>query len=138
MNHHMKLKAAALAVGLLVVAMPALAQDCGAEVLDQQTMNACARQDWEEADARLNEVWRQVMARIKVVDATESDGKVPISQLLREAQRAWIEFRDKACLAESAPMRGGSAEPLLFWGCMAAMTRDRTDQLEAFGEMFEY
>ena len=134
---HLKIAGAGLVFAAVLAAAPVRAQtlDCSAPQ-DQQSMNACARIDWEQADARLNAVWRDVMGRLKAVDATAGEGEVPVSKLLRDAQRAWIEFRDTACLAESAPMRGGSAERLLFWGCMARMTRQRTQELIDFGDMF--
>ncbi len=134
---HLKIAGAGLAFAAILAAVPVRAQtpDCTAPQ-DQQSMNACARIDWEQADARLNAVWRDVMGRLKAVDATAGEGEVPVSKLLRDAQRAWIEFRDTACLAESAPMRGGSAERLLFWGCMARMTRQRTQELIDFGDLF--
>ena len=49
---------------------------------------------------------------------------------LREAQRAWITFRDKGCEAEGYAMKGGSAEPMVVLGCMRAVTLDRARQLE--------
>ena len=39
------------------------------------------------------------------------------------AQRAWITLRDEHCTVMAFHMRGGSAEPMLYNGCRAAMTR---------------
>ena len=58
---------------------------------------------------------------------------------LKEAQRAWITFRDKACAAEGYAMKGGSAEPLLVYGCMARVTEERASHLwamvQAYGDL---
>ena len=55
---------------------------------------------------------------------------------LKEAQRAWISFRDKACEVEGYAMKGGSAEPLLVYGCMRQLTEDRTGQLTGFVDSY--
>jgi uncharacterized protein YecT (DUF1311 family) len=50
---------------------------------------------------------------------------------LREAQRAWIVFRDAHCTVEGYDQaRGGSMEPMVYHGCRARLTRERTRQLE--------
>jgi uncharacterized protein YecT (DUF1311 family) len=49
---------------------------------------------------------------------------------LKDAQRAWITFRDKACEAEGYAMKGGSAEPLLVYGCMRLLTEERVGHLQ--------
>jgi uncharacterized protein YecT (DUF1311 family) len=56
---------------------------------------------------------------------------------LREAQRAWITFRDKACEAEGFAMRGGSAEPLLVYGCMRQLTEERTGHLTVMVQAYD-
>jgi uncharacterized protein YecT (DUF1311 family) len=48
---------------------------------------------------------------------------------LREAQRAWVSFRDAQCRLESFEARGGSMQPMLDSGCRAAVTRARTAEL---------
>lgn len=126
-----------LALLLLVVHPAALmAQDCASEALDQQSMNACAWQDWQQADKALNDAYRLAREAARMADADLAPGEVPAADMLRDAQRAWISFRDKACAAEATQMRGGSAEALLLYGCMARLTRQRTDDLRAFAETY--
>ena len=48
---------------------------------------------------------------------------------LREAQRAWVAFRDANCRLESFEARGGSMQPMLDAGCRATLTRARTAEL---------
>jgi uncharacterized protein YecT (DUF1311 family) len=48
---------------------------------------------------------------------------------LREAQRAWVAFRDAHCRLESYEARGGSMQPMLDAGCRATLTRARTAEL---------
>ena len=60
------------------------------------------------------------------------------AEKLREAQRAWIPFRDAACAVEGWPMRGGSAEPLLVYGCLTKLTEQRISDLEGLLEYQNY
>ena len=129
-----------IAILLCLAAPPATAQeiDC-ATAMAQQEMNLCAYQDWQEADVALNQAFKQAMAMLRDWDASLSEGEPPAAEALRDAQRAWITFRDKACEAEGYAMRGGSAEPLLVNGCLAGLTRERTEHLlglvEAYGDL---
>ena len=48
---------------------------------------------------------------------------------LREAQRAWVTFRDAHCRLQSFEARGGSMQPMLLSQCKAYLTELRTEQL---------
>jgi uncharacterized protein YecT (DUF1311 family) len=118
---------------VLLSVLPALAAaqevTCDA-ALTQADMNACARADWEQADGALNALWPRAREAAKAQDAALPDDMKRAGQALLEAQRAWIAFRDAQCRSEGFAMRGGSAEPLLVYGCMATMTRLRTEELQ--------
>ena len=102
--------------------------DC-ANAMAQMELNQCAYQDWEAADANLNAAYKTAMALMKEWDAGMPAGEKGGAEALKEAQRAWITFRDKACEAEGYAMKGGSAEPLLVYGCMRVLTEERTSHL---------
>ncbi|MFN3724072.1 MAG: lysozyme inhibitor LprI family protein [Paracoccaceae bacterium] len=102
--------------------------DC-ANAMTQQDMNACAAQDLVAADRDLNAAYGQARAFMKRLDAGLIDRQRGAEVALRDAQRAWITFRDNACAAEGFQMRGGSAEPLLVLGCKARLTKARADDL---------
>jgi uncharacterized protein YecT (DUF1311 family) len=118
-------------IALTCLGAPALAQeiDC-ANTSIQLELNACAEQDWQAADAELNRVYKTVMAEMKAMDQSLPPELQGAAVTLRDAQRAWIAFRDKNCTLAGYPMRGGSAEPLLIYGCLRQMTLDRTRQLQ--------
>ena len=102
----------------------------------QQDMNICAEQDWQLADDELNLAYAKAMILMRNIDAdlpAEDQGAV---QNLRNAQRSWVTFRDAACAAEAYMMHGGSAEPLLLFGCMARLTAVRTLDLEQMAQTF--
>ncbi len=119
-----------LAALLLLLATPATAQDVDcANAMSQSDMNACAYQDWETQDADLNAAYVAAMDLLQLWDANLPEDEKGGVKALREAQRARITFRDKACEAEGYAMKGGSAEPLLVYGCMARLTEARAGQL---------
>lgn len=117
-------------LAFICLSLPAAAQtlDC-ANAQTQIDMNQCAVRDWQIADAELNAAYKRVMAVLKANDARLD----PIYQggpvALRDAQRAWITFRDKTCEAEGFAMRGGSAESLLVANCLRHLTEERIGHL---------
>lgn len=122
---------------LACLTLPAAAQevDC-ANAMAQADLNACAYQDWETADAELNDAYQEAMALLETWDANLPEDEQGGAEALREAQRAWITFRDQACAAEGYAMKGGSAEPLLVYGCMRLLTEERTNHLTSMVEAY--
>lgn len=94
--------------------------------LPQQGMNHCAHQDYLDADTMLNVIYGDVRAQLDGMQ--RPDGRTE-AEALRDAQRAWITFRDLACDLEGAPFRGGTMEPFLVSSCLARLTRERTNDL---------
>jgi len=108
------------ALPLLLAAAPAGARGGCDDAQDQNTMNQCAAADYARADAELNRAYKQAMA-----------GLDEHSQLLlKNAQRDWIKFRDDECLYQNVQNEGGSIYPLVYNGCLTALTKDRTKQLQ--------
>jgi uncharacterized protein YecT (DUF1311 family) len=118
-------------VALACLSAPVLAQeiDCS-QAMAQSALNQCAYQDWQAADSVLNTVYREVVAAYGEIDARLPPELGSAVTALREGQRAWVDFRDKACAAEGFVMRGGSAEPLVVYGCMRLLTEERTGHLQ--------
>ncbi|MBP1883682.1 uncharacterized protein YecT (DUF1311 family) [Ensifer mexicanus] len=96
-------------------------------------MNICAGQDYDRADADLNNIYKQAVAAMKAMDKElgEIDAAYPgAEQALKKAQRAWIGYRDGQCELAGFEARGGSMEPMLVSGCLAELTRKRTSELK--------
>lgn len=87
----------------------------------QQGMNMCAGAAFERADKALNAEWSKVIATYKKDDAAKT--------LLLEGQRAWLKYRDAQCQMSAYDSIGGSIWPLLNSGCLASLTRRRTQEL---------
>ena len=112
------------------LALPAAAQeiDC-ANTMVQMELNQCAYQEWEAADVDLNAAYKRAIGLLQEWDANLPEDEQGGADALKAAQRAWITFRDQACAAEGYAMKGGSAEPLLIYGCMRVLTEERTGHL---------
>jgi uncharacterized protein YecT (DUF1311 family) len=125
-----KVSGLSVAVVMLVVAGAAQAQeaDCG-DPQNQMELNFCAKQDWQDQDQRLNAEYKRAVTRAKEFDAGGYAEGESAAAALKTAQRAWLAFRDGNCAAEAFAMKGGSGEPLIFFGCLGAMTATRADEL---------
>lgn len=123
----------ALVVGALYVSTTPLraqqAVDCDAPQV-QMEMTYCAELAWQAADKDLNAAYAKAVAAMRRIDADLPADMKGAVETLREAQRAWIAYRDKACAAYGFLARGGSMEPMLIYGCYADLTTNRTGELE--------
>lgn len=111
---------ARLALLAVLATSPAFAQS-------QSAMNADATRQAKAADAALNARYVAAMARLSA----------PSRTLLRDAQRSWIAFRDRECAFEASGVKGGSAYPTVYAGCLARMSTDRARELRRFGRCEE-
>lgn len=107
-------------------------------------MKMCAEQDWKKADAELNVAFGKALASARETyrstRAMPGQQNMPDSEaMLRDAQRAWVTFRDANCKYQYQIYWGGSHAPLAYALCMADMTKARTKELRQLpgGEEFE-
>lgn len=132
--------ARAVLVAAAMVNLPganaAFAQE-GADCTNPQTqmeMNLCAQQGFKAADEDLNYTYALSMDYMKRLDEYLPDDLVGAADALRDAERAWIQYRDNNCRAEGFAARGGSMEPLLVYSCLERLTRNRTEELRSLTE----
>jgi uncharacterized protein YecT (DUF1311 family) len=98
--------------------------------MDQFSMTYCAGMDYDKADAILNELWPKVVAIARendefVADLARDRGVPTTVEALREAQRAWIKFRDAQCSYEAYEAFGGTMQPMIGSLCLARFTEER-------------
>ena len=105
----------------LIAALQAQAQtpDCE-NPQTQREMNQCAAEDLDREDQQLNRLYNQYRATLQ-----ESE-----RQALKQAQLAWITFRDLDCTLVASAYEGGSMQPMIHATCLAARTRERVGQLK--------
>ena len=120
-------------LALLLALLPgtALALDCNT-ASTQSDMILCAAEQHAKADYALNDAYKAALAKAKSVDGWLAQSGQSATQTLREAQRAWITYRDLACMAEALPYDGGSIQGLIHTNCLARLTIQRTEDLRDF------
>ena len=131
-----------LAAVLAAIAGPATAQgiDCSRAVT-QADLNACAFDAWQAADRELNQPYVAAIEQARDYDAEARQGPAGLEDdaeaTLREAQRAWVVYRDPACEAQARPLAGGSAQPMEQYGCLQHLTEQRTELLWQYARFAE-
>src|SRR5215813_2126421 len=91
---------AAVTATLLLTGVPALSQDKKDPCANPQTqleMNECQGKEYRKADAELNAVYKQLMSKL------DDEGE---KAALKNAQLAWIKFRDANCDFEAYLNKG--------------------------------
>lgn len=119
------LKSLAAACAAAMVLSPAAAQDAGecAAAPTQLQMNQCAQAAFGKADAEMNRLYQQQMAYLGAER----------KKRLQASQRAWLKYRDSACLYETGPRaESGSIWPMQTALCQAAFTRERNETLRKY------
>lgn len=115
--------AAAMSFGSSAEAQEAQPADCtNAET--QMAMNECTGKDFKASDAELNAVYKEIMTRLK--------GQSEKIALLKDAQRAWIKFRDAECTFAASAVEGGSIYPTVRAECANDLTKIRIKQIKTF------
>jgi len=85
----------------------------------QAELNQCAARARDKADAELNRVYRELMKDTSGAERAK----------LRDAQLAWLKFRDAHCDYRSVGNKGGSIYPMVVGFCLAGVTNARVEQL---------
>ncbi len=85
----------------------------------QFEMNQCAGKDYKTADAALNQVYQRLVTMLDDEERAQ----------LKEAQTAWIKYRDLNCDFVGDQFKGGTMRPMVYANCLADMTRKRTTEL---------
>jgi uncharacterized protein YecT (DUF1311 family) len=114
-----------LLLAFLLVAGSALGQGTKkapcSDANTQAEMNLCAGKEYKTADATLNRVYQQLVAMLEPEEKAQ----------LKEAQTAWIKYRDANCDFVADQYKGGSIRPMIYGLCLADVTGNRTAELRA-------
>ena len=103
--------------------------DCD-NAVSQIEINSCANEDYDAADKELNAQWAKTKKVMADWDAELDDNNKGAVDALMKAQRAWIEYRDGQCDAVGYSVWGGTMYPGVVVGCLADLTRKRTEELK--------
>ena len=92
--------------------------DCG----DKQTqtdINLCFAKEYKQADQKLNQVYNSYAKGLNKAD----------KKLLVEAQRGWVNYKEKDCQLEASAYKGGSIYSQLINQCLTQKTKVRIKEL---------
>jgi uncharacterized protein YecT (DUF1311 family) len=119
----------AFPLALLCLSGPAAAHDCGSLSSNVEIGN-CLQKAYQQADAELNKVWKQVLGSVDRADYMSAEKRAAWKDALQKAQRAWIEFREHDCKgAVGFEWDGGSGAGGAITSCMLGHTGVRTEDL---------
>lgn len=92
-----------------------------ADVTSQTGMSICSAAQASQADGAMSAIYNQVRKRL--------GPKSPEGLRLRDAQRAWISYRDAWCSFQTMSVEGGSMHPQVYAGCIEKLTKEQTAKL---------
>lgn len=109
------------------------AEDACANAFTTPEINNCEKQVFEATDKKLETAYQ---AALKYIDNKVEDTRqrADTKQVLVEAQRLWVQFRDKDCDALYTFWRDGTIRGWMYWTCMSARTESRIKELGSFGK----
>lgn len=99
-------------------------------------MTSCTNAEAEVWDKYLNLEYQETMTALKAMDADEAEYFPEFAKRaenLRDAQRAWISFRDAECGLAYAMWGSGSMRNIAWANCALDMTAKRTIELRELG-----
>lgn len=123
--------ACAILLGLAFMALvrPAIGETDCSTIDDYGGWFECEMAQAQDADALLNDVYVQVMERM------DPESNPAGRTNLREAQRAWIAFRDKECHYRTDGL--GSVRSAIHASCIHDLTVRRIEELHYYLTCFE-
>ncbi|SHH26687.1 lysozyme inhibitor LprI family protein [Marivita hallyeonensis] len=92
-------------------------------------ISACIQAETAEWDAILNEQYVVTQELNAMADAEGLSPVMDRTDSLRDAQRAWIAFRDADCAARYAIWKGGTIRTIVAANCHLTMTAQRAIDL---------
>jgi len=114
-------------VGLLLVFIYSEAsmvdlQQCIDKASSAADTRECIGEELEYQDFLLNKYYKVLKKQVKSKEGIK---------VLRNAQRAWIKYRDANCEFEAFSMRNGSGWSTLHLDCLNTMTTQRAKELKS-------
>jgi uncharacterized protein YecT (DUF1311 family) len=99
-------------------------------------MGGCLDRELSYWDGLLNSHYTAAMAQAKNLDADRPAAMMDLpgaAIALRDMQRAWIPFRDKACAYEASLWAGGTGQGPATLSCLVQQTARQALTLEPWG-----
>ncbi len=96
-------------------------KDPCADAQSQAEMNMCWGKEYKAADARLNKTYQEFMSKLDEGEKVQ----------LKNAQLAWLKYRDANCEFVADQYKGGTMRPMISAICLADVTNARVNELKS-------
>ena len=96
-------------------------KDPCADAQSQAEMNMCWGKEYKAADAKMNKTYQDFMSKL---DESEK-------MQLKNAQLAWLKYRDANCDFVADQYKGGTMRPMIAAICLADVTNARVNELKS-------
>ena len=96
-------------------------KDPCADAQSQAEMNMCWGKEYKAADAKMNKTYQEFMSKL---DESEK-------MQLKNAQLAWLKYRDANCDFVADQYKGGTMRPMIAAICLADVTNARVNELKS-------
>ncbi|WP_289352960.1 lysozyme inhibitor LprI family protein [Acinetobacter baumannii] len=91
---------------------------------NQTALNSCSSNALNSANQKINTVYANYMKELSPTEKLQ----------LKEAQRAWIQYKEKDCQFQSSPVLKGSLYPFVHNACLVEKTETRIKELQDMQE----
>lgn len=96
-----------------------------------QEVDVCAKAEKNNADARLNDSYKKLIARAQRQYRSDTGLGDEFKAKLKDSQRAWLRWRDTHCTLEAFEIEVGQAAYLTtINNCVAGMSLERAAYLD--------
>ncbi len=85
----------------------------------QADLNACASRNLNTANESIGKVYNNYLKDLSPQEQVK----------LKEAQRSWVQFKEKDCSFETSPVKNGSMYPYVLSACLIDRTEKRILEL---------
>jgi len=91
---------------------------------NQNALNSCSSNVLNSSNQKINSVYTNYMKELSPTEKLQ----------LKEAQKAWIQYKEKDCQFQSSPVVKGSLYPFVHNACLVEKTETRTKELQDMQE----
>ncbi|WP_202743949.1 lysozyme inhibitor LprI family protein [Acinetobacter calcoaceticus] len=91
---------------------------------NQSALNNCSSNVLNSANQKINTVYANYMKELSPTEKLQ----------LKDAQRAWIQYKEKDCQFQSSPVLKGSLYPFVHNACLVKKTETRIKELQDMQE----
>ncbi|MGF6698627.1 uncharacterized protein YecT (DUF1311 family) [Paraburkholderia sp. MM5496-R1] len=93
---------------------------------------ACSQRNFEQISAQLNSTIKPLETELRKGDVDLKADNNPVAlPYFEKGQRAWVQYRDNQCYAETYSLGEASMRYMTFWDCMARITKGRISDLKS-------